>query len=65
MMLKWVVRKIEEYNSFEIPFPEHEQYHAGRTKQHGGPRVAHVRSRVNMSQNAQSGWGSILWSMVV
>ena len=47
MIVKWVVRKIEEYNLFEIPFQDHEQNHAGSTKQRGGPRVAHVWFRVS------------------
>jgi len=45
MIVKWVARKLEECNSFEIPLQDHEQYHAGRTKQRGGPRVAHVCSK--------------------
>jgi len=37
MIVKCVARKIEEYNLFEIPFQDHEQNQAGRTKQRGGP----------------------------
>jgi len=49
MIVKWVVRKIEEYNLFEIPFQDHEQNHAGRTKQRGGPRVAYVCTKPSIT----------------
>jgi len=42
MIVKLVARKIEEYNLFEIAFQDHEQNHAGRNKQPGVQRNAHV-----------------------
>jgi len=42
MIVKWVAQKIEECNSFKMPYQDHKQNHVGCTKQHGRPPVAHV-----------------------
>jgi len=37
-----MAQKMGNVIHFQIPFQDHEQYHAGRTKQRGGPQVSHV-----------------------
>jgi len=58
MIVKWVARKIEEYNLFEIPFQDHKQNHAGRTKQRGGPWL-------HMSVLNRHALRKLLWTLLL